>query len=91
MIELGPAGFLKTILYIVAFYYVGKFLFKWWLKRKITSHAQKMNSSVNQTEADYMRKAEGHVSIKEERKKNPNSGSENSGDSADYVDFEEVD
>lgn len=88
MTELGPVGFLKTILYIAAFYYVGKFLFKWWIKRKITSHAQKMNSSVNQNEADHMRNAEGHVSIKQEPKSKPSSSTQNSGD---YVDFEEVD
>jgi len=87
MTTLGPVGLLKTILYIVVFYYLGKFLFKWWLKRKITSHTQQMNSSVNETEADYMRKAEGHVSIKQE----PTTKSTKSPtDSGDFVDFEEV-
>jgi len=89
MTTLGPVGLLKTILYIVAFYYLGKFLFKWWLKRKITSHSQQMNSTVNENEADYMRKAEGHVSIKQEPK--AQNSDKKPGDSGDYVDFEEVD
>jgi hypothetical protein len=87
MTELGPAGFLKTVLYLVAFYYLGKFLFKWWLKRKINSHAQKMNSTVDQDQAERIKKDEGHVSIKRKQDQTNSKGSQSSGD---YVDFEEV-
>jgi hypothetical protein len=86
--ELGLPNFIRTIFWIVAFYYGAKFLFKWWLKRKISSHTQHMNSSVDQTEAEYRKKAEGHVSIKQEPKSSATPGKSSD---TDYVDFEEVD
>jgi hypothetical protein len=88
MQELFLGGFLKTIIVLVICYQVGKIVFKWWLKRKISSHAQKMNGSVDQSEAEHMRKAKGHVSIKKDQQQGSNSGTAGSGD---YVDFEEVD
>ncbi|MFT6747950.1 MAG: hypothetical protein ACJAZ2_002308 [Glaciecola sp.] len=88
MTTLYQGSFLSTVLIIVAIYYVGKFLLKWWIKRKVSSHAQRMKGSVNQTEANYRRKAEGHVSIKQEQPKKSSGGAASSGD---YVDFEEVD
>jgi len=88
MQELFLGSFLQTIIVLIICYQVGKFVFKWWLKHKISSHTEKMNSSVDQSEAEHMRKAKGHVSIKKEQQQASNSGAESSGD---YVDFEEVD
>lgn len=89
MQELFLAGFLKTLLIIIVCYQVGKFLFKWWLRQKISSHAQQMNSSVNETEAEFRRHSEGKVSIKKEKSKSStNAGSQDAGD---YIDFEEID
>ena len=89
MTTLGPYSFLNTIFIIVAVYYVGKFLFKRWIKIKIATHGQRMNNSVDPNEAGQRRKAEGHVSIKQEHK--VEGGAQGSQKSGDYIDFEEVD
>lgn len=85
MTELGPVGFLRTVVYIVVIYYLAKFLFRWWLKRKLNDHQQKMNSSVNEQEANHMRQEEGHVSIKTSSKSKSSSS-----DSGEYIDYEEI-
>ena len=86
--ELGPVGFLRTILWVVAFYYIGKFLFRWWIKKKLNDHARKMNDSVDPNQADNIRKEQGHVRIKPN--KADSNGNKNGGDSGEYVDYEEV-
>ena len=87
IVELGIPNFIRYLFWIAVIYYGSKYLFKWWLKRKINSHAQKMNSTVGQSEADHMRKEAGHVSIKTKQPKKSSGGAASSGD---YVDFEEV-
>ena len=87
IIELGPVGLLRTILWIVAFYYIGKFLFRWWLKKKLNDHTRKMNGSVDSDQADYIRKEQGQVRIKQNK---TNSNKRDSVDTGEYVDYEEV-
>ena len=81
---LGPINFLRTILWLVVFYYAAKFLFKWWLKRKISAHAEALKNSVSEQEANAQREQEGRVSIKK------NSSKDQSSDQGEYVDYEEV-
>ena len=83
--ELGLIGLLKTLFYLIVFYQIGKFLFKWWLKRKVESHAEKMQNSMDEQQAAQAKRQEGHVSIKQ-----PQQHKQSSGNSGEYVDFEEV-
>ncbi len=85
MTELYIPAFLNTILWLLAFYYGSKFLFKWWLKRKINQAVKNGNASVNDQQAESMRQEKGRVSIKKEQKPSANSGSK-----GDYIDYEEV-
>lgn len=86
-VHLEIVGFLRTVFYIIAFYYLGKFLVRWWLKQKIGEQTRRMNNSVNEQEADFIRKDKGQVTIKKSTK----GPSLNTGNSGDYVDYEEVD
>ena len=85
MSELYIPAFLNTILWLLAFYYGSKFLFKWWLKRKINQHVKNGNASVNDEQAQNMRQEQGRVSIKKEQKPSSSSGGK-----GDYIDYEEV-
>ena len=84
-IHLGPVGFLRTILWIVAIYYISKFLFKWWLKRKIENHSQQMQNSMDEQQAAQAQQEQGKVRIKQAKQNEKSAGN-----SGEYVDFEEV-
>lgn len=87
--ELYAVGFLRTILTLVIIYYVGKFLFRWWLKRKVENAVKQREKTISEFEADQKRHAEGsvHVKSKENTRSNTRAGSS----AGDYVDYEEVD
>ena len=86
MIELGAVNFLRTILTIVLIYYAVKFLFRWWLKRKVASAVKQKENSVTEQEADFQRHDKGKVHINQDK---PSSSHTSSG--GEYVDYEEVD
>lgn len=81
---LGPINFLKTIFWLLVFYYGAKYVFKWWLNRKIAEHAETLKNSVTEQEAIAQRQKEGRVSIKK------STGTDRSTDQGEYVDYEEV-
>ena len=86
MIELGPGNLLRTILTLALIYYGGKFLFRWWLKRKVESAVKQQKQTVSENEAQSSRTHEGEVHIK-----NQNSASSTSSSGGEYVDYEEID
>lgn len=86
MIELGPFGFLRTLLVIVLFYYGAKFLFRWWVRQKVNSAVKNRENMVSQEEASYSKEEKGKVHIKKGSSSNINGGS-----GGEYVDYEEVD
>lgn len=85
LLFLGP-GLIRTILVIAVIYYVGKFLFKWWLKRKINAARRDERKTVSEEEARFKKQEKGKVHIKQ----NKNSSSNNSS-SGEYIDYEDVD
>ena len=48
--ELGPINFFRTILIIVAIYYVSKFLIKWWVRSKIKQATESRENFVSEQE-----------------------------------------
>lgn len=84
--ELGPGTFLRTILIIVAIYYVSKFLVKWWLRNKLKQAAKNRDNFVSEQEAFHKKNDAGKVHIT-----NQQSQSSSSSSGGDYIDFEEVD
>lgn len=86
MYELGPGGFLRTILILVIIWYGSKFLLKWWLKNKVASAMKERERSVSQEEAAFQQKETGKVHIKSEK-----TSSSHSSSGGEYVDYEEVD
>lgn len=86
MIELGPVGFIRTIVMIALIYYGVKFLFRWWLKRKVANAVKQQQNSVTEEEASFQRHDKGKVHIKQDR-----SSSSHNSSGGEYVDYEEVD
>lgn len=84
--ELGPINFFRTILIIVAIYYVSKFLIKWWVRSKIKQATETRENFVSEQEASYKKNDTGKVHIT-----NQQSQSSKSSSGGDYIDFEEVD
>tara|TARA_B100000795_G_scaffold258900_1_gene233404 strand:+ start:11426 stop:11683 length:258 start_codon:yes stop_codon:yes gene_type:complete len=84
--ELGPHNFLRTILIIVAIYYVSKFLLKFWVRTKIKQASSARENSVSEQEASHKQGDTGKVHIKSQtsQSKHQSSGGE-------YIDYEEVD
>ena len=87
MIELGAVNFLRTIITIVLIYYGIKFLFKWWLRRKVANAVRQQQNSMSEHEAAFKRQETGKVHIRQER--NTSSSNHNSS-GGEYVDYEEV-
>lgn len=84
MYELGPGGFLRTILVLALIWYGSKFLLRWWLKNKVASAMKERERSVSEEEAAFKSKDTGKVHIKSEK----TSSTSSSG--GEYVDYEEV-
>ena len=84
--ELGPGTFLRTILIIVAVYYVSKFLVKWWVRTKVKQAVQNRENFVSEQEASHKQDTTGkvHITNQQDQSSSPSSG-------GDYIDFEEVD
>lgn len=85
MVELGPMNLLRTIITIALIYYGVKFLFRLWLKRKVSSAVKQQQSTMSEQGASYKRNETGQVHIKQ-AKANQNQSSSG----GEYVDFEEV-
>lgn len=86
MIELGPMNLLRTIVTIALIYYGIKFLFRWWLKRKVSAAVKQQQNMMSEQEANYQRQETGKVHIKQER----SSTTSHSSSGGEYVDYEEV-
>jgi hypothetical protein len=86
MIELGPVGLFRTIITLVIIYYGGKFLFKWWLKRKVNAAVRRQQNTVSENEVNSQRQGTGRVHIKSDT-----SSSTHNSSGGDYVDYEDVD
>ena len=82
------SGLLKTILYLVVFYYISKFLMRRWLNKKIKEHTDIRQNSVSEQEAAQRKSQEGKVTIKGSGNGN-NSGAASS-DEGEFIDYEEV-
>lgn len=85
---LEMTGLLKTILYLVLFYYLSKFLMRRWLNKKIKEHTDFRQNSVSEQEAAQRKNQEGKVTIKGSGSGNTNGG--HSSDEGEFVDYEEV-
>jgi len=84
--ELGPQNFLRTILIIVAIYYVSKFLLKFWVRSKVKQATSARENYVSEQEASHKQGEAGKVHI---NNKTDDSGHQSSG--GEYIDYEEVD
>ena len=82
---LGP-GLLRTILVVVLIYYGSKFLFKWWLKRKMDAARREERRTMSEDEANFRRNEKGKVHIKQNK-----SSSSTGSSGGEYIDYEEVD
>lgn len=80
---LGP-GLLRTIVVLVAIYYGSKFLFRWWLKRKVENAVKQREQTMSEQEASQKKQTEGSVHIKS------NQSAAKSSAGGEYVDYEEV-
>lgn len=63
---------------------MSKFLVKLWLRTKINEYAQRSKNSINEQEAEQLKKSQGKVTIKTPGK------NEHSSSAGEYVDYEEV-
>ncbi len=86
LLFLGP-GLLRTIIVLVLFYYGSKFLFRWWLKRKIDAARREERRTMSEQEASFKRNETGKVHIRQER----TSSSTHNSSGGEYVEYEEVD
>jgi len=81
-------NFIKTLLIIAAFYFIGKLVFRWLvpalLQHTVKNMQQKMEQKMKDQQRSYRR--EGDVTIENNRHKK----SHGSRDDGEYVDFEEV-
>lgn len=84
--ELGPQNFLRTILIIVAIYYVSKFLLKLWVRSKVKQATSARENFVSEQEASHKQQETGKVHIKSQSNQSSHQSS-----GGEYVDFEEVD
>lgn len=78
-------GLLKTIIFLLAIYYIGKFLLRIWLKSKVNEHIKRQKNSVQEDEAAYKKQEKGKVTV---HKTDHDSGSKDS--AGEYVDYEEI-
>jgi hypothetical protein len=85
-------GFLRTVLFIFAFYYlfkfVGRYLLPFLLKKGVENMQKKQQEQFNRYNEE-QRKREGEVTFK--TNKRHKSSTEESGSESEYVDFEEID
>ena len=86
MMELGYVNLLRTILIIVLVYYVGRFLLRWWVKRKVADMHRRQQNSVSEEEANFKRTEKGKIHIKQNK-----SSSRHESSGGEYIDYEEVD
>ena len=84
--ELYAYGFLRTIIGIAVIYYLGKFLFKWWLKRKINAAVRQQQNTVSENDIPFQKKEKVRVHIKNEKSETSHNSS-----GGDYIDYEDVD
>ncbi|WCC41694.1 DUF4834 family protein [Tenacibaculum finnmarkense] len=98
--EAGIAGLFKMILYILAFYYISKFLMKlfdpYLLKKAVNKVQKKAEQQFNNQQNQHQNKQQNDVEIgKTVVDKNPATSSKNINKTNDsvgeYVDFEEID
>lgn len=85
MVELGLPNLLRTIITIALIYYGVKFLFRWWLKRKVSAAVKQQQNTMSEHEASYKRQEKGRVNVKQEKSSDSTQSS-----GGEYVDFEEV-
>jgi len=88
---MGIAGFFRTLLFIVAFYYLFKFIGRFVLPYVMKKGFEKMQQQQQNGAGSFQEKArqeEGKVTIKRNaQKKNSETVSTNDGE---YIDYEEV-
>lgn len=84
-------GFFRTLLFIVIFYYlfrfVGRYLLPFLLKRGVENMQKKQEDQFNRY-SEEQKKKEGEVTIKHNQK--PHNSTTESGIDSEYVDFEEI-
>ncbi len=84
-------GFLRTVLFIVMFYYlfrfIGRYLLPFLLKKGVENMQKKQKEQFSRY-SDEQKKREGEVTIKQPRK--PKSSTIEGETDSEYVDFEEL-
>jgi len=84
-------GFLRTVLFILIFYYlfkfIGRYLLPFLLKKGVENMQKKQHDEFNR-HSEQQRKREGEVTIKQDQKSK--SSTDESKPDSEYVDFEEI-
>ncbi|WP_066632096.1 DUF4834 family protein [Labilibacter marinus] len=89
---MGLVGFVRTLLFIIAFYYIFKFIGRYVMPYLVAKGLNKMTSRMadqqrkQQNFAEQKKREEGKVTIQATSKK----GKKTDADLGDYVDYEEV-
>jgi hypothetical protein len=78
-------GLFKTILFLIAFYYISKFVLRIWIRNKIQQHLNKHGEEIYDNHIDKANKQKGKVTIH-----GVSNNSKSSKGSAEYADYEEV-
>lgn len=84
-------GFLRTVLFILIFYYlfkfIGRYLLPFLLKKGVENMQKKQQDEFNR-HSEQQKKREGEVTIKQNQKSQNSVNNSNS--DGDFVDFEEI-
>jgi hypothetical protein len=77
-------GLLKTILFLMAFYYISKFILRIWIRNKIQQHLNKHGEEIKNDHIQKANKQKGKVTIH-----GTSSGSKKS-NNEEYAEYEEI-
>ncbi len=77
-------GLFKTILFLIAFYYVSKFILRIWIRNKIQKHLNKHGEEIYDNHIQKSNKQKGKVTIH-----GTSSGAKKS-NNEDYAEYEEI-
>ncbi len=84
-------GFLRTVLFILMFYYlfkfIGRYILPYLLKKGVENIQKKQQDEFNRN-SEQQRKTEGEVTIKQNQKSK--SSTKESNTDSEYIDFEEI-
>lgn len=77
-------GLLKTILFLIAFYYISKFILRIWIRNKIQQHLNKHGEEIYDNHIQNANNQKGKVTIQTNSSKLKKSSNE------EYADYEEI-